>query len=303
MPAGTELIVADGQFAFHKTMLSWRRALRIELRPVGGGPGRRLDFPADRFVLTIDGLDPGTEYEIAVRRQGLLAGLRHGPRRLRARPAARRLRAIVTGSGRCGTTSLARWLDGLRFRDGSPVRARHETLPEHVLPLIEARGLDDLRALLRGLPHDIEVAPFLALVPEVLDAEIVVHLVRDGRRVVQSGLNRGWYRHHGQWNRIKPDFGGDPFEGCCRFWVHVVRKAARAADHTFRLEDVVADPGTRRHLLGVLRIEVSDRPFPVSNRGRDSSAFAGWGADRREQFTEICGATMDDFYPGWRSQW
>jgi len=293
------LLTGDGRIEIFKDGPEWRRDRRVTVVPEDGGPALRLDFPADRDSAVAEGLDPGRRYVVVVERPRLWQRLTRPAVRLRATPRPRRLRVLVSGSGRCGTQSVARFLDGQRLADGTPVAARHETLWQHLLPVLVAGDRARVRDFVRGFQHDVEAAPHFSLVPDLIEADTVVHLIRDGRRVVQSGLNRGWYQKDSVWNRIKPDLPGDTFEKCCRFWVHTNTNMAGVADLTVRLEDLAGDPEAPARLLADLGLAPSRTPFPLANAGRKPSDASGWTDRQRAVFREICGELMDRYYPGW----
>ena len=298
-----ELIAGDGRLSVYKTGLTWRRARRVTVRDADGVRLARRDFPPEAGMIEIDGLPADRVCEVLIQHDQPLKRLFTRPTVLHTTPRRRRLKALVSGSGRCGTVSVSRYLDGLRFRDGRPCAARHETLWEHVLPRIIDGDADAVDGFLHGFVHDIESAPHFSLMPDRLDAEVIVHLIRDGRRVVQSGLNRGWYAKDTIWNAVKPDLPGDVFEKCCRFWDLTNRNVAAKADLTVRLEDLIQEPVKLARLVEAMGLEPTGRPFPVANAGKRVSTFDHWPERERATFETICGGTMDEYYRGWRAAW
>ncbi|MBU1676248.1 hypothetical protein KKA85_10755, partial [bacterium] len=282
-----DLIAGPGRLRLYKLNTGWKRDRRVEVRDPSSTLLARSRFPADGDVLDIEGLPDDRECAVYIRHGNPLKRLIARPEILRATPAPRRLRALISGSGRCGTVSLARYLDGLRYRDGADCAARHETLWEHILPLLAAGDRAAVGAFIAGFVHHIEAAPHFSLVPELIAADRVVHLIRDGRRVVQSGLNRGWYRKDTPWNSIKPDFPGDPFAQCCRFWDHTNRNMAGVAQITVRLEDLAASAEALAGLVEALDLAPTDKPFPLANTGKQASTFGHWSDGEREVFAEI----------------
>jgi hypothetical protein len=193
-------------------------------------------------------------------------------------------------------------VDGLVYADGTRLRARHETFAASMLPLIEECDGDRVRSILTTFTHHVESAPYLSLVPESIRDLKVVHVIRDGRRVVQSGLNHGWYQRDNEWNWAKPKFPGGPFEQSCHYWVTTVTNCEQVADVTFRLEDLVGSAQARAELLGFIGVKPSKRPFPKSNRGTHSSSYAQWSEGQQEIFERIAGPVMDRYYPAWRQR-
>lgn len=165
--------------------------------------------------------------------------------------------------------------------------------------LIEGR-FDFVRRVQEGLGHNVEAAPYYALYPQAIAAGHVVHLVRDGRAVVQSGLNRGWYQNDSPWNRLKPAFAGDPFARSCHLWRVACEQAASVATLTVRLEDLAAGPAALAGFCERLGIVPDGRALPHANQGKQPATWAGWTHDQHDVFAAIAGSVMDRYYPGWR---
>jgi hypothetical protein len=158
----------------------------------------------------------------------VLAG--SGKRRLR--PAEERL-VFVAGSPRSGTTFLAGALGALPgFVDLTEVTPLKAAIPELAsLPEAEAaarvrRILERVRALalvpgLRGIEQTPETAFVLVAALAAYPQGRAVHLVRDGRDVVCSLLERGWLS-------VERGGGDDarlPYGARARFWVEPERRA------------------------------------------------------------------------------
>jgi hypothetical protein len=262
-----------------------------------------VDFPAGQDWLELTDLDPHATYEVLSRRRHLWERVRHHAPRRTLHLEPHRLRLLLTGSGRCGTQTIAGFLDGMRFADGTLVQARHEPLSEYVVPALLAGQIDVVRAIQQGLGHNVEAAPYYALYPEAVTAEATIHLIRDGREVVQSGLNRGWYQNDSPWNRLKPRFAGDPFVQSCHFWRLACEKAEAVAAHTARLEDLSQSAAAREEFLRQLGIVADGREFPHANRGHVPASHRDWSPQQHEAFATIAGSVMDQYYPGWRAAW
>jgi len=298
----TEAVTWQGGITLYRVSGVESRDLKVALQ-AGAGDVRELDFAAADPALDIDGLDPDVQYDLTVRPASLLARLRQGRQQFQVHPRPRPFRVLVSGSGRCGTQTFAHWLDGMTFQDGTAVNARHEALALHVLRAIIAGDMQTVARVAGGQQHNIESAPFYALAADQLRADRIVQLVRDGRRVVQSGMNRGWYDNDSVWNRIKPRFEGDVFTNCCHFWRHANAELEKVADLRIRLEDLSTDGAAQARILADLSIAPSDVPFPHANKGQGSSAASHWTGDQRRVFTEICGELMDRYYPHWQENW
>lgn len=247
-------------------------------------------------------LDPNEEYRIKVNYHCLTKRLLYAPHAASVSPVSpeNKIRVIGIGSGRCGTTSLASYLDGMIFNDGSLVVARHETAAFPVMHCIIHQRNDLISELIHSFSHNVEIAPYYWLVPEVLErSSKVVVIIRDGRQVVHSGMLRGWYTRDSLWDEIKPEFQGSPFEKCCQYWVKCNEVLKPLADIVVRCRDMQESVETRRTLLRTLDMKIVDKPFPRKNHSRgDVSAFV-WNAEHGEIFHRICGKLMDEYYPGW----
>jgi hypothetical protein len=296
-----DIITRDGGLRLFKADPQWERERLVSVSAPGLAT-RTLRFPAELDVLDVVDLPAWADVTVSVHHAHPLRRLLKRPVVLQARPKTRRLRGLITGSGRCGTQSVAHWLDGRTDLDGGALSARHESLWHYLLPMIAAGRVEDVREIVAGFTHQVECAPHYSLLPDAIEADAVVRLIRDGRRVVQSGLNRGWYVKEGPWNRVKPTFPGNAFAQSCRFWAHANRNLERVATHTFRLEDLISSPTSRAALLAALGLPPGGRPLPTSNAGPVSSQTDRWTEAERATFEEICGELMDEHYPGWRRE-
>src|SRR5262249_55185259 len=140
--------------------------------------------------------------------------------------------AFVVGSPRSGTTFLAGALGGLPdFVDLTEVNPLKARIPELVaLPEDEAarrirRILETIRHLalvhgLRGVEQTPEMAFLTGAALRAYPAGRVIHLVRDGRDVVSSLLERGWLSPE----RHDADDAGLAYGVGPRFWVEPDRR-------------------------------------------------------------------------------
>ena len=159
-----------------------------------------------------------------------------GPLRVRLGPLEERV-VFVLGSPRSGTTFLGRSLGSLPgFVDLGEVAALKAAIPElALLPPAQAaprirRILDATRRLgLVGSRRAVEQTPESAFVAEALALAFpearLVHMLRDGRDVVCSLLERGWLSA----GRRGEDDAGHPYGDAPRFWVEPERAREFAA--------------------------------------------------------------------------
>ncbi len=175
-------------------------------------------------------LGPVPLYAASARRVLRERGLRELPERLRS--SDERL-VFVVGSPRSGTTFLAGAIGAVPgFVDLSEVSPHKALIPELVsLPEPEAaarirRVLDRMRmlALVRGwrsVEQTPETAFVLAAALRAYPLARAVHIVRDGRDVVCSLLERGWLSA----GRAGGDDARLAYGSLARFWVEPARRA------------------------------------------------------------------------------
>ena len=180
---------------------------------------------------------------------------------------------FVVGSPRSGTTFLAGAIGSLPgFVDLGEVATLKAAVPK-LAALPSGQAAERLRRILAvarrvglvGAVRPVEQTPEMAFVVRAIplayrDAR-VVHIVRDGRDVVCSLLEKPWLRRE----QVQADDAGVPYGAYARFWVEPERRgefeaasdarraawvwrsyvtAARAAEGLFeiRYEDVATDP-------------------------------------------------------------
>jgi hypothetical protein len=266
------------------------------------GEEKSFLFKVSERSIFIDALNENDLYAVTIKANSLRHRLFHIPRSLLISPLENPPSILIIGSGRSGTTSLARYLDGLEFKSGKKISSRHETLFEYILPAIASEREEEVICLYSGFRHNVESAPHFSSLAGKLPAGKIVHIIRDGRRVVQSGLNRGWYQKDDMWEKIKPKFDGSLFEKCCKFWVYQIEQAEQHATKTVRLEDLVSSRASLADLLDYLEIKPSKRELPKANTGNVSSSFQQWTKEQRDTFIGICGEVMDIYYNSWRTE-
>ena len=139
---------------------------------------------------------------------------------------------FVVGSPRSGTTFLARAIGSVPgFVDLGELAPVKASVPELVSldPEAAARRLRRTLALARriGLVGSIraveqtpELAHLVRAIPLAFPRATIVHIVRDGRDVVCSLLERGWL----QPDRAGRDDAGIPYGSYARFWVEPERR-------------------------------------------------------------------------------
>ncbi len=304
MEAHIEISTLKDGIELFKLHRSWQRDLSVRVSMPGiRGARQVVDFPRDKEQIIIRGLDRNSLLKVNVGHSSKIRRILRGTHEFQVQPSISPFRVLISGSGRCGTTTIINYLDGMSFTDGETATARHETLSEYILPWILEKDHEAISRFMLGALHNIESASHFAVVPHLVLAETVVHLVRDGRLVCQSGLNRNWYESGTIWDRIKPRFDGTIFEQVCHFWRHSNEQIEAISDVFIRLEDLVESEEVRRGFLDRLGLHANGKAFPHSNKGKAPAKFDFWTDTEREIFSDICGVKMDQYYPGWRETW
>ncbi len=303
MPRSIEILAYESALSFLRRDWNKRSLLNISLKNLKTGRFLYRRFEPEVMILQIKDLDRTACYFVNLMTSSVLQRFFHRSRNAAIMPQSSPPSILFIGSGRSGTTSISDYLDGLEFNSGAKVCSRHETLFEYVLPALTAGNENDVIQLFSGFRHDIEAFPHLSCIADKLPAKKVVHIIRDGRRVVQSGINRGWYKKDDIWERVKPAFQGSLFEKCCRYWMHQVEYAELYATKTVRLEDLAGSGEELAGLLVYFDIAPTRRTLPRSNSGKIASGFQWWDRKQRDIFCEICGKMMDVYYPSWQAEW
>ncbi|HET9115693.1 MAG TPA: sulfotransferase [Gaiellaceae bacterium] len=156
------------------------------------------------------------------------AGVRVAERSLVQRPRLGREERLVfvVGCPRSGTTFLGRAIGGLPgFVDFGEVTPWKAALPSSPSAEELRRILERIRRIglawgLRGVEQTPETAHSLAAALEAYPQASAVHVVRDGRDVVCSLLERGWLNA----DQDGKDDAGLPYGSEPRFWVEPERR-------------------------------------------------------------------------------
>ncbi len=156
------------------------------------------------------------------------AGVRVAERSLVQRPRLGREERLVfvVGCPRSGTTFLGRAIGGLPgFVDFGEVTPWKAALPSSPSAEELRRILERIRRIglawgLRGVEQTPETAHSLAAALEAYPEASAVHVVRDGRDVVCSLLERGWLNA----DQDGKDDAGLPYGPDPRFWVEPERR-------------------------------------------------------------------------------
>jgi hypothetical protein len=157
-----------------------------------------------------------------------------------------------------------------------------------------------------------------ALIPAIQIAypgATIIHIVRDGRAFVRSGLGRDYYGPSDRFPRLAaPDLpadpwraaweGWDPAQKCAWLWARqnqMIRAdgADLATYHLFRFEDVFGSPAGLRALLRVLdpQLDLSDAALSAAlarkvNAQPPDAPPVPWTAAQETAFWEIAGPEM-----------
>ena len=184
------------------------------------------------------------------------------------------LKVLITGSGRCGTTSIAKYLDGLQFNSEETIISQHETDAGKIIRYLIDGRIDEINKTMLGFKNNIEVSPYIALFPSrPLGNVQLISLIRDGRKTVISGFNTGWFeniddeKYHWS-NYVNKLFDGERFTKCCQLWTYVYNKLERWNSSFYRLEDISKYTKIREKFLDQMNIKRSNKPIEVLNQAK-----------------------------------
>jgi hypothetical protein len=147
-------------------------------------------------------------------------------------------------------------------------------------------------------------AAFKELVPDIS----IIHLVRDGRKVVRSIFGRRSFTDRDDRNLIPPSMDLDPeiwtgmsrFEKICWMWAYENAYLRRYAAYTIRFEDIISDYTTfEAQIATPLGLELSKTTWQESVQHTKNETteykigpWENWTPEQQEQFTRICDQEM-----------
>ena len=240
---------------------------------------------------------------------------------------------FVVGSPRSGTTFLAGAIGSLSgFVDLGEVAPLKAAVPElaTLAPRDAAGRLRRILAVARrvglvGAVRPVEQTPEVAFVARSISLAYpearIVHIVRDGRDVACSLLEKPWLRRA----QVRADDAGVPYGAYARFWVEPERRgefetvsdtrraawvwrsyvtAARAAEGTLeiRYEDLVTDPAGVASSLAA-HLDVRAEPLAAALERAHASSVGRYrtelSAEQLEDVEEEAGALLRELGYGW----
>ena len=233
---------------------------------------------------------------------------------------------FVLGTARTGSKWLVNFVDQatsthalhewtLNHRRTKDVYAIDKRTSDDYMRLVESPKLASAliqqaaahhRSILRGdvLEANVYLQPFLnELRNEAPEAELI-HIHRDGRDVVRSILNRGWYdtpmdRRHlvvpiAQWDEL------NQFERACWYYRHTQESLMAATKTRISFERMVSDREYLTQTLGKLGLVIhpllAQDPFDKHIDPNSSAVFPRyeqWGAEYQHTFERICGQVQE----------
>jgi hypothetical protein len=168
-------------------------------------------------------------------------------------------------------------------------------------------GLNALLTARSGGKRWVEQSPsntaVMSQIASAIPGARFVHILRDGRRVVHSMTNSGFYR---PW--------ATDFALACTAWRNFAQGALRFTDATpdrcimIVNEELSRDPaGGFRTILAFLGLEDEPAPAEFFRTTRVGSSFAGtappssepwlaWSAEQQQTFRDIAGPLLDELY-------
>ncbi len=241
---------------------------------------------------------------------------------------------FIVSTGRTGTRYLAELFNPLEG-----ITALHEPDPdflklgigfseeaiEHFIA--RKRIIDGRRLILKGL-YDNGSTVYIesnnrlfSLIPVLVDIFPkcrIVHIIRDGRDIVRSGMSRFWYREDDLFPRLKAtDFPGDPycdgwdeldrFEKICWWWpkkdgiIHDGVEKYKNNCMTVKFEDIFDYENNNPGLKKIVNFFELDSNIKL-NRPKEKKSnetkeyqmphWKDWESDLKEKFMKIAGDYM-----------
>jgi Sulfotransferase family len=234
--------------------------------------------------MPVSGLRAYAAGSVRVARRARLGGLRGHEERL----------VFVVGCPRSGTTFTGAALGSrpgfVDLDEVTPLKAalpRLASLPEddaarELRAIVERVRLLGLARGLRGVEQTPETSFVLPAALRAYPSAVAVHVLRDGRDVVCSLLERGWFRAaHGGADDAGHAYGAQP-----RFWVEPERRGefarvseARRAAWAWRRYVSAARPAATVELRYESLVEDAEERLPPVLDDAVGDAFAGFRPD------------------------
>lgn len=222
------------------------------------------------------------------------------------------VRFLVTGHGRSGTYWLARLLDedkeavvhhepiGLdkqmynRLRTGEvPPKSYLEVrrvLMERVWSGARHQAYAEVNSYLRYCAFEYHVE---FNVP-------VVAIIRDGKKVIRSMMERGMYYHLGRPPIPAP--GKNRFEQCCNYWQETYERLIAQGIPIFVLETMNEDFVYFEEFCKILNVSISKKTWlQYAGQRMNTSLSEGQYVlmeEEKEAYQKICGQMYEQFLPG-----
>ncbi|QTA83260.1 p-loop domain-containing protein [Desulfonema limicola] len=235
---------------------------------------------------------------------------------------------LITSTGRTGTTLLAKMLNAIseNYIVHEPVQEEQyyhaQAIMNHIeaLPYIENFRLSEMAyrinktncnrygevnsALRRHIVELKNRAPFFT----------IIHIIRDGRNVVTSMLNRNSLTINDRvYNTMIPpkkDINPEEwsvmnrFQKICWMWAYENRYMREHCDYSVRFENLISDyEYFRQNILVPLNLNLSyeiweqfiKNPVNTNDSVIKSNSYKEWTDEQKAYFWEICGPEMKQF--------
>ena len=244
---------------------------------------------------------------------------------------------FIIGTGRCGTTTLARVLS-----QSPNCRCLHEPKPWFVreaslyvygeyTPNKIKSDLKSSRPASQWYEYGESNQKLSFLIPilaETFPKAQFIWLVRDGRDVVVSTVARGWYKPVEVVERENPDLGNGAltwhqnrlngyrmreftshewnsmsrFEKCCWRWARVNLERYEVPYRKLRIEDIATTIDSVACWLGVAPPLGGFRISTYNSAKQPVRPWKKWTKEERGFFERWCGEQMDKMYPDWKDE-
>jgi len=249
----------------------------------------------------------------------------------------------IVSTGRAGTKFIANFLDEF----STDIVAKHEPSPKliHLANTFAAGKISQQRAIKRlefarrqicrsinkrkgkiyieSNPHLFSLIPVASKVFKKIK---FIHIIRDGRDVVRSGMSRWWYKENDITPRIKAlDFAADEyydkwnkmtrFEKVCWFWqkrISIISNDIKDIPNviTVKFDDIFNKdknyPGIKT-IFDFIGIELDDDQYldKIERRANVTQEYAippwqSWSEEMKKKFDEIAGIQMSNYYSNYK---
>jgi hypothetical protein len=171
--------------------------------------------------------------------------------------------------------------------------------PDEAMKLLRETQILFQRGTMDLFEANTYLEPFVVQLKDLFPGCVIVQLHRDGRDVVRSILERGWYgapdeRKHAKLTQESGEL--DQFSRACLYWTQTNENIASHTDRRLCYERMVSDRAYLEGFLETLGIVVhpllADEAFPKrlnASRSQDIPGQSEWPQSAKDTYARICG--------------